>query len=135
LRKLTYKIIHLTMIVLPAWKGILKELRMNITLMPHDVATQWNSTFDMLEYALKHRKAVDAVTQHRDLGLRRFELGDHEWVTILKDAMLYFSCSTPNLATVIPVMDHINEYLTMLALNSSHPFGSGTGSEDFESVL
>ena len=47
--------------------------------MPCDVATRWNLTFDMLEYALKHREAVDTVTQRRDLGLRTFELTDHEW--------------------------------------------------------
>ncbi|KAF8528510.1 hypothetical protein BU17DRAFT_80950 [Hysterangium stoloniferum] len=59
----------------------------------------------------------------KDLGLRKFELGDHEWVIIeqlhnvlkiLKDATLYFSHSTPNLATVIPVMDHIDKHLTTL---------------------
>lgn len=33
----------------------------------------------MLKYALEHRKAVDVVTQRRDLGLRQFELTDEEW--------------------------------------------------------
>lgn len=47
--------------------------------MPRDVATRWNSTFDMLEYALNHRDALDVVTQRRDLGLRKFELTDIEW--------------------------------------------------------
>ncbi|KIM61399.1 hypothetical protein SCLCIDRAFT_71135, partial [Scleroderma citrinum Foug A] len=50
--------------------------------------------------------------------LRTFELTDNEWGvleqlhSILKDATLYFSCSTPNLATVIPVMDHIHQELS-----------------------
>jgi hypothetical protein len=35
---------------------------------------------------------------------------------IFKDIMLFFSRSTPNLATVIPAMDHIDETLT----NQSH---------------
>jgi len=30
---------------------------------------------------------------------------------IFKDVTLFFSCSMPNLATVIPVMDHIDMYL------------------------
>ena len=47
--------------------------------MPRDVATHWNSTFNLLEYALKHQKAIDLVTQWRELGLRKFELTDHEW--------------------------------------------------------
>lgn len=33
----------------------------------------------MLKYALEHRKALDIVTQRRDLGLRKFELTDEEW--------------------------------------------------------
>ena len=50
--------------------------------MPRDVATRWNSTFDLLEYALKHRKAVDLLMQRRELGLRKFELCDNEWVIV-----------------------------------------------------
>ena len=50
--------------------------------MPRDVATRWNSTFNLLEYALKHRRAVDLLTQRRDLGLRKFELSDNEWVIV-----------------------------------------------------
>ena len=33
-------------------------------------------------------------------------------IQILKDATLFFSRSTPNLATVIPAMDFINDKLT-----------------------
>jgi hypothetical protein len=36
---------------------------MPIALMPRDVATRLNTTFDLLEYALKHRKAIDFITQ------------------------------------------------------------------------
>jgi len=50
--------------------------------MPLDVATQWNLMFDLLEYALSHKKELDTVTQQRDLGLRSFKLGDHEWELI-----------------------------------------------------
>ncbi|KAG2104739.1 uncharacterized protein F5147DRAFT_579790 [Suillus discolor] len=82
LRKLAYKIIHSTTIILPAWHSILQDLAQPQMLMPRNVATRWNSTFDMLNYALKHRGAVDAVTQQRDLGLRKFELEDHEWVIL-----------------------------------------------------
>ena len=55
---------------------------MTVKLMPRDVATQWNSTLDLLEYALKHRKAIDLVTQRRELGLRELELMDEEWVIV-----------------------------------------------------
>ena len=38
---------------------------------------------------------------------------------IFKDATLYFSCSMPTLATVIPAMDHIDETLTSQSLDSN----------------
>ena len=55
---------------------------MTVTLMPRDVATRWNSTLDLLEYTLKHRKAIDIVTQWRELGLWDLELMDEEWAII-----------------------------------------------------
>ncbi|KAG2340506.1 hypothetical protein BDR05DRAFT_842561, partial [Suillus weaverae] len=62
----------------------------------------------------------------RELGLRSLELLDNEWLVveqlqdvlkILKDATLFFSQSMPSLATVILVMDLIDEKLTTLSLN------------------
>ena len=38
---------------------------------------------------------------------------------IFKDTMLFFSRSTPNLATVIPAMDHIDETLTNQSRDAS----------------
>jgi hypothetical protein len=78
LSKLAYKIIHSTTIVLPAWHQILADLHQSAMLMPCDIATRWNSTFDMVNYAIEHRKAVGVVAQ-RDLGLWKFELIDHQW--------------------------------------------------------
>ena len=48
--------------------------------MPRDVQTRWNSTHDMLEFALKYREAIDAITQKRELGLHEFELDTDEWI-------------------------------------------------------
>jgi hypothetical protein len=41
-------------------------------------------------------------------------------IQVFKDATLFFSCSTPNLAMVIPAMDHINECLTNDSLNHNY---------------
>lgn len=131
---------------------------MPITNLPRDVATRWNSTFDMLDYALQHRKAVDGITLDRDWGLRPCELDDTEWEMldelrnvlkvwsqtcgvavltlrrnaaashqILKDATEYFSRATPNLATVIPVMDAMDAKLREHARNDrlSRPIRAG----------
>ena len=69
----------MTMIMLPAWKAILQELEMAVTFMPRDIRTRWNLTFNMLKYALNHRKVINEVTQCHDLGLRKLEISDHEW--------------------------------------------------------
>ncbi|KAG1734353.1 hypothetical protein EDD22DRAFT_787916, partial [Suillus occidentalis] len=63
--------------------------------------------------------------------LQKFELNDEEWaiaeqlrsvLKILEDATLFFSHSTPNLATVIPAMDLIDEKLTTYSHNRQyHP--------------
>jgi hypothetical protein len=66
------------------------------TLMPRDVATQWNSMFDMLDYAHAHWEAIDAVMQWRDLGLRKYELEDTEWVILQQLRDVLKVCVFPN---------------------------------------
>lgn len=48
--------------------------------MPRDVATRWNSTFDMLEFALEYRTTIDRITDKRKLGLGEYKLDDEEWI-------------------------------------------------------
>ena len=40
---------------------------------------------------------------------------------IFKDATLFFSRDNPNIATVIPAMDHLDEHLANAALNVNYP--------------
>lgn len=47
--------------------------------MPRDVTTRWNSTFDMLNFALEYRKAIQVTTSDLDLDLRQYELSRDEW--------------------------------------------------------
>ena len=47
--------------------------------MPCDVSTQWNSMFDMLEFALQYREAVDDIAGNKTANLRQYELNDKEW--------------------------------------------------------
>jgi len=41
-------------------------------------------------------------------------------IQIFKDATLFFSRATPNLAKVIPAMDHIDQHLSTAARNNSY---------------
>ncbi|KAF8549483.1 hypothetical protein OG21DRAFT_1478847 [Imleria badia] len=115
IRKLAYKIINSMTKLLPQWGHILDELNLPITNLP---------------------KAVDGITQDRECGLRLCELDNDEWemldelrdiLKILKDATKYFSRVTPNLATVIPVMDAMDTKLRQHARNDqlSHPICAG----------
>ena len=80
LRKLAFKIIHLTTILLLAWHSTLKDLKLPDRLMPHDVPTRWNSTFDMLEFVLVYQKVICSITGDPDLpGLEACELTTQEW--------------------------------------------------------
>ena len=47
--------------------------------MPRDVATRWNSTYDMLEFAIRYRSAIDDITGDKSANLRKYELDDDEW--------------------------------------------------------
>jgi hypothetical protein len=49
-------------------------------IMPRDVTMRWNSTYDMLKFALEYRKAIDVLTADRLNGLRMYELNDTEWI-------------------------------------------------------
>ena len=48
-------------------------------MMLRDVATRWNSTYDMLEFAIDYRAALDLMTGDHDMNLCKFELSKKEW--------------------------------------------------------
>jgi hypothetical protein len=52
-------------------------------MMPHDVTTHWNSTYDMLSFALDFCLAIDSMTVKRDLDLQKYELSPAEWGIVL----------------------------------------------------
>ncbi|KAF9038792.1 hypothetical protein BDZ89DRAFT_909870, partial [Hymenopellis radicata] len=54
LLSLAFKIINSLTILLPTWKCLLREHKIVEQLIPHDVKTQSNSTFDMIAFSLKY---------------------------------------------------------------------------------
>lgn len=79
IRRLAFKIVHSTTVVKPLWESILAERKLPNRLIPRDVKTRWNSTYDMLQVALEYREAVDELCSSRDHGVRPFELTAQEW--------------------------------------------------------
>ena len=48
-------------------------------IMPCDVSTWWNSTYNMLQFATKYRSALDIMRANHDMNLCKFELSEKEW--------------------------------------------------------
>jgi len=68
-----------TTIILPAWFETLEKLELSSRMMPRDVTTRWNSTFDMLVFAVEYQVAINEISGDRALKLRKFELNAEEW--------------------------------------------------------
>ena len=79
LRKIAFALKNSTTILLPKWYQTLAAHNLPQHMMPHDVLTRWNSTYDMLNFAVTYCPAIDMMTAARDLGLRNYELDGAEW--------------------------------------------------------
>jgi hypothetical protein len=66
---LTFAIIHSSTLSLPAWKRCCKRLKIRACLIPRDVITCWNSTYDMLLFCLKYKEPIDAITADKVVKL------------------------------------------------------------------
>jgi len=70
--------IHSTTITLPLWYQTLAKLKLEACKMPHDVLTWWNSTFDMLTFALQYREAIDDIAGNKTANTHQYQLNDEE---------------------------------------------------------
>jgi hypothetical protein len=100
IHKLAFAIVYLTTIALPAWHAACVAHGQPACILPCDVKTRWNLTYDMLIVAFKYCTVIDNVTGNKSLKLCQYELDDGEWATIkdllqvLKVSMLpyHFVC-------------------------------------------
>jgi len=60
-------------------------------MMPQDVSTWWNSTFNMLEFAIQYHMAIDAMTAVREFNLHKYELASIEWNTHCRNKFILTS--------------------------------------------
>ncbi|RDB18248.1 hypothetical protein Hypma_000607 [Hypsizygus marmoreus] len=79
LRKLAYAIKNSTMLILPQWWSLLDQLKLRPRMMPRDVATRWNSTYDMLVFALDYKPMLNSLTDMRAMKLEKYDMQDNEW--------------------------------------------------------
>ena len=82
IRQLLFGIIHLMTIALPIWHHTCSELNLKKRLIPHDIVTRWNLTYDMMCFTLTYQQAVNQITADKSLKLRRFELDNDNWVIV-----------------------------------------------------
>ena len=74
-----YAIKNSTTQALPWWFRILEELSLEPRMMPCDVRTRWNATYDMLQFAYEYKDAINKITDTREMKLRDYEIEPHEW--------------------------------------------------------
>ncbi|KAJ7078467.1 hypothetical protein B0H15DRAFT_788958, partial [Mycena belliarum] len=117
-RRFAFSVVHSSTILLPLWRQTCVDLGLQDRLIPRDVATRWNSTYDMLKVAVEYRVVFDTIVSDKKTKMRKYELDDIEWealsdlLVVLKTLTLKFSREgVATLAHVIPAMDQIDGML------------------------
>ena len=83
--------------LLLVWYKTLSTHALSHRIMPQDVSMRWNSTYDMLEFAIQYHIAIDAMTAVRNFDLHQYELGSTEWdiAAKLRDVLKVCDFLTP----------------------------------------
>lgn len=71
------------------WDAVCVEQDLKPRRMPRDVSTQWNSAFDMTDFAVSYHQVLKAMTDKQKLGLAGLAIDDSEWelLTQLHDVL------------------------------------------------
>lgn len=90
-----------------------------IRMMPCDVVTRWNSTYDMLVFALKYRKAIDEISGDREM--RKYELEEEEWDLVQQLCDILEVCCFPLLISVTHIFPAIQGRDLVLFTGNTKP--------------
>jgi len=82
--KIAFALKNLTTILLPEWFRMLSTHHLLPCMMPWDVPTCWNSTYNMLKFAIWYCVAIDAMTAVCDFNLWKYKLICLEWDTAME---------------------------------------------------
>lgn len=83
-RTFASKVMNSSTILLPAWKEAVVLHNLLECLIPRDVQTRWNSTYDMLEMVLEYKKPYQEMCERTDHGLPAYELSQAEWLVAMQ---------------------------------------------------
>ncbi len=114
--KAAYAIKNSTTIILPEWFAVLDRMvtlsksqgkkPLSKQMMPRDVATRWNYTYEMLNFAYNYRDAYNELCANRDMKMRKYEIKDYEWEIVRQLADIlkvnWFSFHTRDDSNVCP---------------------------------
>lgn len=67
-------------------------------LLPRDVRTRWNSTFDMLSVALQYRNTISRVSGHITNNIAHLHLDEAEWDVLASVRNMLMVCSLSSVA-------------------------------------
>jgi len=69
-------------LLLPKWQEHIDKTPFKGRTLPRDVATRWNSTYDMLSAFLTMREPISSFLDRSSNGLSQYILDDDEWEVI-----------------------------------------------------
>ena len=81
-RKISFKIINSTTLLLPRWREHVANTAFKDRVLPRDVATRWNSTYDMLAAFLEMKEPVSQFLDRSSNRMAEFLLDNDEWTAI-----------------------------------------------------
>jgi hypothetical protein len=95
-RQIAFKVINSPTLLLPQWHSRLERdapTALHGRILPRDVSTHWNSTFDHLSAFVELEEYIDAFTGNREHGLRQFELTSEKWKCVKQLVKVLQVCS------------------------------------------
>ena len=68
---------------------IIDKKPLSVSIMPCDVSTRWNSTYELLTFAYLYREAIDKITGEQTMNLRDYQLLESDWESVkrLRDSL------------------------------------------------